>query len=220
MTRVSEQDQLVTRQRLLEAAGEVFADKGFRGATIRDICRRADANVAAVKYHFGDKETLYAAALRYAHTCAAGDIVALTTALAADATPRQRLLVFIRAMLAGVLDPGKPAWHGKLVAREMAEPTKVLQQIAEEGVKPRVKLLSEIVRCVLGADAPDDLVHRCVRSVVGQILFYHFARPMLVRVFPNDAMDVDTLAEHIATFSLGGLREVARERGRESGAQP
>ena len=212
MSQLTEQDQLVTRHRLLEAAGEVFAEKGFRGATIREICQRADANVAAVNYHFGDKERLYAAAVQYAHTCAAGDIVDVTRAVPADATPRQRLLVFIRTMLAGILDPGKPAWHGKLVAREMAEPTRVLQQIAEQGVKPRVRLLSEIVRSVIGADALDSVVHRCVRSIVGQVLFYHFARPMLIRVFPDDRMDVDVLAEHIASFSLGGLREIAVEK--------
>ncbi|MGA9754367.1 MAG: TetR family transcriptional regulator, partial [Desulfobaccales bacterium] len=52
-----------TRQRLLEAAGEVFAKKGFRNTTIREICRRARANLAAVNYHFGDKERLYLAVL-------------------------------------------------------------------------------------------------------------------------------------------------------------
>ena len=52
-------DGLETRQRLLEPASEVFAQKGFRDATIAEICREAGANVAAVNYHFGSKGELY-----------------------------------------------------------------------------------------------------------------------------------------------------------------
>ena len=54
---------LETRRRLLDAAGEVFAEKGFAKATVREICQKAEANIAAVNYHFGDKEKLYAAVL-------------------------------------------------------------------------------------------------------------------------------------------------------------
>ena len=194
---------MLTPQRLLEAAGEVFAHKGFKDATVRDICRRAGANVAAVKYHFGDKQKLYAAAVHYAHDCARRFPV--DEGLPADASPRERLKGFVRAMLMGVLDPGKPAWHTRIIAREMAEPTFVLRQIAEQGVKPRLALLSGIIRSVVGPDLPEVVIRRCARSVVGQTLFYHFARPMLARVFPNENFNVDVLADHIATFSLGGL---------------
>src|SRR4030095_12192205 len=62
--------RMETRQRLLEAAGEVFAARGFRAATVREICQRAQANLAAVNYHFGDKERLYAAVLQYTFHCA------------------------------------------------------------------------------------------------------------------------------------------------------
>ena len=48
-----------TKERLMEVAGQVFAEKGFRDATVREICQRAGANLAAVNYHFGDKERLY-----------------------------------------------------------------------------------------------------------------------------------------------------------------
>src|SRR3954451_22724831 len=49
----NESENLKTRQRLLEVAGEVFAEQGFKNATVREICKRAEANVAAINYHFG-----------------------------------------------------------------------------------------------------------------------------------------------------------------------
>ena len=55
-----------TRQNLLMAAGEIFAAKGFRETTIAEICKQAEANTAAVSYHFGSKEALYVESWRYA----------------------------------------------------------------------------------------------------------------------------------------------------------
>ena len=206
-------DQLITRQRLLEAAGEVFAEQGYRAATVRDICHRAGANIAAIKYHFGDKEQLYSAAVRYAHDCSKR--FAIDEGLGDQPTARQRLHGFVRAMLMGILEEGKPAWHGRLMAREMAEPTAVLSQIAEEGVKPRLLALRGILAEVMGTSVSDAMVRRSARSIVGQVLFYHFAKPMLERVFSDERFDataVDALAEHITEFSLGGLKAL-KSRG-------
>ena len=54
-------------ERLLHAAGEVFAERGFRAATVRQITERAGVNLAAINYHFHDKGELYARALHAAH---------------------------------------------------------------------------------------------------------------------------------------------------------
>ena len=54
-----------TRQALIEAGGAVFAEVGFHNATVREICRRAGANGAAVNYHFEDKAALYREVLAY-----------------------------------------------------------------------------------------------------------------------------------------------------------
>src|SRR5215468_7375657 len=96
-----------TRQRLLEAAGDVFAQHGFRDTTIRQICDKAKANVAAVHYHFGDKEELYEAVFDYARTCAIAQFNELASP---DLPAEERLRVFVGAVLTRFFDEGRPAW--------------------------------------------------------------------------------------------------------------
>ena len=55
-----------TRERILQAAGEQFANDGFAQSTIRAICRKAGVNLAAANYYFGDKERLYIEAVKHA----------------------------------------------------------------------------------------------------------------------------------------------------------
>src|ERR1700677_1949623 len=95
----------VTRRHLLEAAGEVFAEAGFRDATVREICRRAGANVAAINYHFGDKETLYLEVLRYAHGKALAKYPPLLD-VPDDAPPEKKLRAFIHSLLLRIFDKG------------------------------------------------------------------------------------------------------------------
>src|SRR5215510_14744096 len=122
-----------TRQRLLEAAGEVFAARGFRAATVREICQRARANLAAVNYNFGDKERLYAAVLQYTFHCA--EPSPLDLGLGVEATVEERLQAFTRSPLLSLLAEGRPAWHRKLVTREMGEPTRALDTVVDQIIR-------------------------------------------------------------------------------------
>jgi AcrR family transcriptional regulator len=204
-------EQLRTRQRILEAAGEVFAASGYRAATVRDIVHRAGANVAAINYHFGDKAGLYAEVLKYAHTCAMTKYPP-DMGLKASATPRQRLHAFVRSFLFRMLDEGRPAWHGKLMAREMAEPTGTLEAIVKDGVRPHFAALQSIIAEVLGTKAAEvnrEHVRYCAWSIVGQCLYYFYARPVILQLAPGqgfDAADVEAIARHITDFSLAALR--------------
>lgn len=204
-------DATNTRRRLLEVAGAVFAEKGFRSATIREICNRAGANVAAVNYHFGDKGRLYAEVLKYAHHCAVEKYPpALGVAESAEAA--ERLAAFIRSFLFRILDQGRPAWHGKLMMRELTEPTNALDDLVEESIRPNFNLLTGIVRQLLGRDAGEETVRMCAASIVGQCLHYCHARPVITRLSPHqtfDPSDIGRLAEHITQFSLGAIRRMA-----------
>src|SRR3989449_6377586 len=206
-----------TRQRLLEAAGEVFAERGFRDATIQEICRRADANIAAVHYHFADKERLYRAVIQYAEGCA-GD--SPPADVAPDAPAEKRLRAHIESFLLRLLDEGHPAWLGKLMAREMSQPTPALDIIVQEKIRTTDRRVDAIVRELLGAGACDDDVRACVLSVQGQCLFYRHCHPVLTRLFPERSFgreEVPELARHIVRFSLAGIRATGR-RARKSGA--
>src|SRR5262249_30600145 len=94
-------DADVTRSRLLEAAGEEFAEKGFAAARVRSICRRSGANPAAINYHFGGKEQLYVAAVLEAHRCQMSERA--EAAIDPSAPPRERLRAFIHQFLENVL---------------------------------------------------------------------------------------------------------------------
>lgn len=202
-----------TEQRLLEAAGEIFAEFGYRAATVRQICEKAGANVAAVNYYFGDKEGLYLAVLRSVPDAHAVKYPS-RRGLNADVTAEQRLRIYVESLLHRVYDPGRPGWHAKIIARELAEPTRALDSLLEEVARPLHQELTAIVGQLLGS-ACDDAVRLCSLSIMGQCVYYHHARAVLARLYPVQSYgsdDIARLADHISEFSLAGLRAFARGR--------
>jgi AcrR family transcriptional regulator len=202
-----------TRRRLLAAAGEVFAEKGFYAATVRDICRRAGVNIAAVNYYFRSKEELYEAVCNYSLDIAVNKY-SPTLNLRNDATPEERLHTFIRSFLFSMLDQGQPSWHETLVTREMNNPTRAIDSMVKKTIKPRNKLLFSIVSDILGKGTAEELVRHCCLSIIGQCLHYRYAQPVIQRLYPQqkfDASGIETLANHIAQFSLYALQQLRDE---------
>jgi AcrR family transcriptional regulator len=198
-----------TRLLLLEAAGEVFAEAGFREATVREICRRAGANIAAINYHFGDKGTLYLEVLRYAHGKALEKYPPLL-GLPEDAPAEKKLRAFIQSLLLRIFDKGPTSWHGKLMSREMIEPTGALDSLVEERIRPMSAQLGKIVSDILDCPLNDERVRLCSFSIVSQCVFFHHCRPVVARLFPKqlpeDTASIGRLAEHITAFSLAAMK--------------
>src|SRR3954454_15407014 len=142
-----------TKQRLLEAAGEEFAAKGFEAARVRSICEKADANVAAVNYHFGDKEQLYTAAVIEAHRCGMQAMTELPAG-----TPAEQLGHYIHNFLANVLAMNRnDSWQNALMLREMLRPTAACEALVREAIRPRFERLQNILRQVCPDASADTL---------------------------------------------------------------
>jgi AcrR family transcriptional regulator len=200
-----------TRQRLLEVAGEVFAARGFRQATVREICRRAQANLAAVNYHFRDKEGLYAEVLAYAHKRAL-EKYPLDGPEFEDLPPAARLQAFIRHVVFKLFDADMTACRFKLMAWEMIEPTRALDSLVANIIRPMEQKLKTIVQELLGPEAPPAQVRLCQLSIIGQCLHHRHAQPVIRRLFPDlhyGPEDLLLLADHITRFSLHALLGLA-----------
>ncbi|MDD4929239.1 MAG: CerR family C-terminal domain-containing protein [Gallionella sp.] len=197
-----------TRARLVDAARELFSAHGFQGATVREICRLADANVAAVNYHFGSKDGLLAEAFNFSALKALQKKNATV-----DACPEIRLHLFVRDFMLMLLDEKNASRQCRMMARELADPTPALDKIFVEAIAPLLDFLSRLVREIVGDRADEAALRRCVYSLLGQCVFYRNSHPVLQRLYPDlhyDVAEIEATARHIARFSIAGMMQAAR----------
>lgn len=205
--------QLPTREKLLDAAGQVFAEHGYYKATIREICRRAHANVAAVNYTFGDKLGLYTEVLRT--SVKAPEMGKLTEVLDSAKSPEELLGNLIRVRLQSLFTGNRPDWAFRIMMHEFSQPTPAMARVVDEGMRPVFKRALKAVGQMLGLPPDHEKARLCMNSIIGQVLFYTFSRPVLSRLQPELNLgpnQLERIAGHIVEFSLAALREMAREK--------
>jgi AcrR family transcriptional regulator len=202
----------LTRAKLLEAAGRIFADKGYEAATIREICRAARANVAAVNYHFGDKQGLYAEVLQKMGRAA--QLERMTAALDESAPPEELLRRVIKVRVEGLRSEHLPDWHFRMVAREFANPTPEMTRMLDRFSRPLYERLLELVGRIIHLPPKHETTRLCTQSIWGQISLYVLAGPILSRLWPELKMtpaQLDRIGDHIANFSLAYLRNIGKQ---------
>ncbi|MFI5457008.1 MAG: CerR family C-terminal domain-containing protein [Isosphaerales bacterium] len=191
--------------RLLEAAGEEFAGKGYDATRIRAICERARANIAAVNYHFGDKKQLYVEVVLNAHQCG---VDAGVEDVSPTRAPAEQLRCFIHHFLSRVLAINHPDdWRHRLMLREMLQPTSASDVLIREAIRPKFERLEQILRRFC-PEADDRRMNAMAFSVIGQCLHYKMARTITQRLIgqeASDALDLDYLTDHITSFCLAAL---------------
>lgn len=216
-------DDRDTRERLLRAASELFAATGLHGATVRDIAGAAGANVAAASYHFGSKEALYLEVLRTQFSAIRDRLAQrapVPTPVELQRMARaglERLIEIRLVTMLEILVGPPPSVYGKLIQREMCDPSAALPNIVDEFIRPQMEEMRVIYRH-LYPSLPVADIDRCSFSMVGQVMFYHVMRPAVLRFMGRDEYPRGfgrQLAAHILDFSLGGMDRLAeRRRGR------
>ena len=201
-----------TKDRLIQAAAPIFAEKGYRDTTVAEICDAAEANIAAVNYHFGDKESLYDAVWRHAFEVTAHEFP-LHGKLPDEPTLEDYLYSYAHALMSRIFNEGEAGLFPKLLHQEMSNPTLALDRIGQEVLFPQSQFVGKEIRSFLETDLSEDEIRFCVHSVVGQCAFYNFSRPLRERLIGNKPMsneEIERLARHIARFSIGGLKEAKK----------
>ena len=200
-----EDRDLETRQRLVEAAARLFAERGFSKVTVREICRTARANVAAINYHFGGKKGLYDEIVQSAIRTMHGTTEAIQEA--GEGRPaEEQLRIFVSIFLTRVVQ-ARDGWIHRLMAQEFNDPTPALDLVVKHVVKPRMAYLGGVIAKLLGCRANDARVEHCVMSVQAQCLVL-LNEKITSRFQPFEITNkrLDQLADHITTFSLAGIK--------------
>jgi len=204
--------QDVTRDKIIESAGEVFAELGFHNATVREICSRAGANVAAVNYYFRDKLGLYTEVLTSCLMTQQAAVLNGNSAHPPD--PKTALKMLICGWFERNHASGRPAWLAGIMAHEMANPTPALDRMTES-MQANYQRFRAIVGKLIGLSPDDPRTRMCVHSIVGQILHYSQARPTLERLWPDLNLDDPggrrAIADHIVDFSLAAMGYIAQQ---------
>jgi len=203
-------DGMNTKIKLLTAAAEVFAEKGYQHTTVAEIGQRADSNLAAVNYHFGSKDALYVAVWKHAFE-EAMEVYPPDGGLDPQADPQEKLQALINSHIHRILDDSRLGYAGKILLQEMSNPTEAIHQVRHDAIQPLLKRTQSIIKELLGSEATDQEVVFCEMSVIHQCLAIGFRKGR----FPDHTMKekftpdvIGTLVEHITRFSLAGISAV------------
>ncbi|MFM7737191.1 MAG: CerR family C-terminal domain-containing protein [Alphaproteobacteria bacterium] len=207
-----------TRARLLEAATDLFAERGFHGTGVREIALRAGVNVASANYHFGSKEDLYLEVLRNHFATIRARLAERRAKVSADELAtlgRDELVDVLRSRVTTIVEifvGPPPSRHARLMLRELLDPSAALPIAVEEFLRPEVRDSKAILsRLAPGLD--EATVERCVFSMMAPVLYHALARPALLLMSGREEFPPDFAAElgnHVTAFSLGGLEQLAR----------
>ena len=205
-------EPLGTKQALIEAAGELFADGGLDGTSIRVIAEKAGANIAAINYHFGSKEKLYAEVLRFvfadSESTTAREILAKGMGLETLEGIGGAIEAIVQERFTSYFLSDQPPWCARLVMRALLDPTPALRAALESTMLPEHEALKTIFRSYRPS-MTDEESALWTLSVFGQPAFYVVGRVAVLMALGRDEYDevfVNAAAKHVTELTVAALK--------------
>ncbi|MDD5760304.1 MAG: CerR family C-terminal domain-containing protein [Desulfobulbaceae bacterium] len=202
---LDQNQKISTKQRLIDSAAVLFSEKGFACTSVAEICKRAEANIASINYHFGSKDALYRAVIQYTYEQAE----ALYPFAESNAPIEKRFYLFIFTLLQRILSTEMTGNFYKLMAKEMAEPTDESGKLINQIINAKRVRVEKLIREVYAQEADDELIFRLTHCIVSQCLFLGLTekgRRHHLQRKPIGIEDAESFARHITNFSLAGIR--------------
>jgi AcrR family transcriptional regulator len=207
-----------TRAQLVEAALDVFGRLGFEGATTREIARAADANLAAIVYHFGSKEALHLAVAEHVATGIlekVGPTLAEVSGAQATLTPEAARASF-RALIATFVDvilgSAEAERWSRFIVREQLQPTAAFDVI-HGFFGGAIATATRLVAAALG-EPESDAIRLRVFTFFGQVMVFRVAQTLVLRTLSWAAIGPDE-RETIKARVIGQIETIL-----EAGAKP
>ena len=212
--RATRDDGASTKRLLIEAGGEVFAEKGYAYATGKEITEQAGVNSAAINYHFGGVHGLYLAVLTEAHNRVA-DLAIMEKVVSEDLSAVEKLIRLTESVLKFILTPANKNWELKLLGREILNPASNFYSSSCDTITQKQQIIVNLISEILHVQPSHPAVARCLFTIVSPIESLLADTPaafsyLKIGEFRDEDMDMDDTINHICSFIEGGLNTIAK----------
>ena len=209
----------LSRERILDEAEALFANGGYHAVSVREITKTAECNLAAVNYHFGNKQNLYLEVFRSRWLPRANRVHRnFRNSLKGNGNPSPDAVVqsLAQAFLEGPMSDDERLRHHKLIFGELAQPTEAFDLVAGQVLRPLFNNLLSDLRDVMPSKIDEEQTALNAFSILAMVLYFNFARPLITSfLVGNDEDDFKTrLVDHIVRFSLNGIGADEEEDGK------
>ncbi|HOZ48269.1 MAG TPA: CerR family C-terminal domain-containing protein [Candidatus Hydrogenedentes bacterium] len=208
---MAEPEPTGTKLALITAAGELFAEHGLEGTSVRAIAEKAGTNVAAINYHFGSKENLHAEVMRYVMLDA--DLRRPSTLLQDEErfnTPEgiaQVIAELIHGRFETYFSQDQPSWYSRLIVRAFLDRTPSLNVVVQQVFRPDQEAVMHILRRANPTLSEEEACFWAF-SLNAEIAFFEFCKTPILLLLEKESYDQSFLkaaAGHVARMITAAL---------------